>query len=207
MKYVDTERIAELLEPYAGDYAPSMLQLADIATYIETLLKWNARTNLTGIRTAEEMVTRHFGESWFAAHQLLAHNSTESVADIGSGAGFPGMVLKLFAPAIHLTLIESHGKKATFLKELSRTLEFTGVEVANQRAEQLDLQADLVTLRAVEKFEGILPIAARLVAPGGRLALLIGEAQFEVAQKKLPGEWRAINLPEATARILAIRSS
>lgn len=206
MKYVDTERIAELLEPYAGDYAPSVLQLADISTYIDMLLKWNARTNLTGIRAPEEMVRRHFGESWFAAHQLLAHNSTESVVDIGAGAGFPGMVLKLFAPAIHLMLVESHGKKATFLKELSRVLEFTGVEVANERAEHLSVQAGLVTLRAVEKFEDILPVASRLTAPGGRLALMIGAAQFEAAQTILPGKWRVIDFPEAEARVLAVRS-
>ena len=203
---MDTERIAELLEPYSGEAsAPSVMQLANISTYIDILTKWNARTNLTAIRDPEEMVRRHFGESWFAARQLLAHSSTGTVIDVGSGAGFPGLVLKLFAPGIHLTLVESQNKKATFLKEAVRHLQLANVEVANIRAENLGQVAELVTLRAVERFESVLPIAARLVRPGGELAALIGSEQFEEARRLVSGDWREpVAIPSSSSRVVAV---
>jgi len=205
---VDTARIAELLAPYSGEAStPSMEQLVYISTYVNLLLKWNARTNLTGIRSAEEIVERHFGESWFAARHLLPHTSTSTVIDVGSGAGFPGMVLKIFAPAIHLTLVESQNKKATFLKEAVRQVELSGVEVLGVRAETLGRQAELVTLRAVERFEQIISTAARLVTPGGQLALLIGGSQIDLAKQLVAGDWGApIAVPNSSSRVLVVCS-
>src|SRR5208282_2318861 len=124
----------------------SATQLQNISTYIDILLRWNARINLTAIRNQEEIVTRHFGESLFAASHLFpkiypvtsvssvvkdvdvdldvaeARSPKARLADLGSGAGFPGIPIKLWSPNISLTLIESNHKKATFLRELSRTL-------------------------------------------------------------------------------------
>jgi 16S rRNA (guanine527-N7)-methyltransferase len=163
-----------------------------VSAYLDLLLRWNARTNLTAIRAPEEITTRHFGESLFAAQQISpAGNSPESnapttLADVGSGAGFPGLPIKLWAPQLHVTLIESHQKKATFLREVIRTLNLSGVEVLATRAEQITQTFDTVTLRAVERFDQILPTAARLVRPGGRLSLLIGEDQIPTAQTLLP---------------------
>src|SRR6202044_2663221 len=87
------------------------------------------------------------------------------VADIGSGAGFPGVPIKLWAPNIALTLIESNHKKATFLREVARSLTLTNVNILNVRAEEVAQRFDLVTLRAVERFADTLPDAARLLAP------------------------------------------
>jgi 16S rRNA (guanine527-N7)-methyltransferase len=117
------------------------------------------------------------------------------VADIGSGAGFPGIPIKLWAPDIHLTLIESNHKKAAFLREVARTLTLTNVNVQIIRAEDLahsrqDATAspdfDVVTLRAVERFDTILPVAASLVAPAGRLALLVSSSQVSSARVTMP---------------------
>ena len=94
--------------------------------------------------------------------------------------------MKLWAPQIFLTLIESNHKKATFLREIVRALTLTDVNIKNARADALSETFDLVTLRAVEQFESILPTAATLVAPGGRLALLIGSSQIADALKSLP---------------------
>src|ERR1700690_3370103 len=118
-------RIATLLEPF---FEPSLeqslapAQLDQISTYIDLLLRWNARINLTAIRKEEEIVPRHFAESLFMARPLFASISTNPegapliahfamsgtihALDIGSGAGFPGLPLKIWAPHIHLTLIE-----------------------------------------------------------------------------------------------------
>src|SRR5262249_31150539 len=107
----------------------------------------------------------------------LAAGANDSLIDIGSGAGFPGLAIKIWVPELHVTLIESNQKKATFLREVCRTLTLTNVDVFDSRAEDFrGACADIVTMRAVERFDLILPIAASLVAPGGRLALLIGNA-------------------------------
>ena len=128
-----------------------------------------------------------------------------TVADLGSGAGFPGLPIKLHAPHIRLTLIESNLKKATFLREVIRALKLANAEVFNGRAADFPAaSADLVTLRAVERFEDALPGAARLLAPGGTLALLIGAPQARLATELLPGFiWQQpINLPLSRSRTL-----
>jgi 16S rRNA (guanine527-N7)-methyltransferase len=277
-------RIAELLRPFLGPangrFKPALSEakglttndLACISTYIDLLIRWNARVNLTAIRDPESIVTRHFGESFFAAQHLfptrvgtaapgcpaerssaaarapdmsaLAHsgraalqrratgkeeipalapaaaasdqqpttNDRHTLADLGSGAGFPGLPIKLWAPEIALTLIESNHKKAAFLREVARALTLTDVNIQAARAETLTAAAfDVVTLRAVERFAATLPIAARLVAPGGRLALLISAAQLDQARASLPRfSWttpKPIPLSDSRVLIVAHRPS
>jgi len=225
---MEPERIADLLAPFLASStllsepchseAPgaeesavlTAAQLQSISTYIDILQRWNARINLTAIRDVEEIVTRHFGESLFAARHLVPTSSSVvkalEVADVGSGAGFPGIPIKLWAPEIVLTLIESNHKRASFLKEVTRALTLTNVNIQTARAEALTgASFDVVTLRAVERFESVLPVAARLVAPGGRLALLIGQIQLPQAQLTLPAlDWsQPIPFPTSHARVLA----
>jgi 16S rRNA (guanine527-N7)-methyltransferase len=212
--------LAESSEHEAAVLSPKQLQ--DISTYIDILLKWNAHINLTAIRDPEDIVPRHFGESLFAARRLFPLNSSVSsvppacpdagrvvkklsLADIGAGAGFPGLPIKLWAPHISLTLVESNHKKVTFLREVTRALTLTDVDIQNARAESLTgTSFDVVTLRAVEKFQTILPAAATLLAPGGRLALLIGAAQVEKARTTLPTlSWAdPTPIPQSRARVL-----
>lgn len=202
---MDAARIASLLEPYAPGL--SAAQLAQVSAYLELLLRWNVRINLTAVRDEENIVTRHFGESLFAARQLFPSSDMSTrVIDLGSGAGFPGLPLKIYAPALRLVLIESHNKKAAFLNEVVRALEFRQVQVFCDRAEDFSDRAELVTLRAVERFAAVLPIAARLVAPAGRLALLIGAPQVAAAQARLPHfSWSApVDLPGSSQRVLLV---
>ena len=214
---VNPARIAELLAPFlqALPGPPTSLteaQLEKVSAYLDLLLRWNARINLTAVRDPESMVTRHFGESFFAARQLLARSQESAVRgqvriiDFGSGAGFPGLPLKIFAPAIALTLIESSRKKAAFLKEVVRALALTVVDVFAGRGEDFTSIADLVTLRAVERYERALGIGARLVAPAGRLALLIGSPQAACTPQLLPTfSWQPpIPIPQSSARVLLV---
>lgn len=199
----------------------SPAQLQHISTYIDILLRWNARINLTAIRDPEQIVTRHFGESLFAASHLFpvpasvspvpsvvgGVDPTSTLADIGSGAGFPGLPIKLWAPHISVTLIESNHKKAAFLREITRALTLTDVNIQTARAETLTGPAyDVITLRAVERFESILLTAAALVAPAGRLALLIGISQHRKARSTLPAfSWSdPVPIPHSHARVLLI---
>ena len=207
---MDTARIAALLEPFIGT-SLTEVQLQQISTYIDLLQHWNARINLTAVRKEEEIVTRHFGESLFMARHLFpeAHSQATAphVLDIGSGAGFPAIPLKLWAPQIHLAMIESNHKKAAFLREVARTLTLTNVNVITERTEallqrQTAPKADVVTLRAVEHFEAILPQAIAFLAPAGRLALLISESQL-LSLTTL--KWSSpIPIPNSVQKILAV---
>jgi 16S rRNA (guanine527-N7)-methyltransferase len=209
MHYVDSGQIRELLKPYTLDLSPPLAIYDQLSAYLDLLVRWNARTNLTAVRDPKHIVTRHFGESLFAAQVLVVEcglgaapqpggphrpvvgssagaplkpsfglSGTQepppgsTLADFGSGAGFPGLPIKLVVPSLHVTLIESQNKKATFLKEVIRALGLEGVEVFNGRAEQWGKTADFVTMRAVDKFESMLPVARQLLRPGGRLCAL-----------------------------------
>jgi 16S rRNA (guanine527-N7)-methyltransferase len=200
---VDTAVIRLLLEPFA-DLDEQRLFL--ISKYIDLLLKWNARINLTAVRVPEEMVQRHFGESLFAARRLLSGGMAQHAVDVGSGAGFPGVPIALLAPSLRVTLVESSQKKATFLRELIRTLDLKNVEVFNDRAERYAHVADLVTMRAVETFDKALGVAARLVQSRGRIALMIGSSQVSEGKGLLPTmEWEEpIAVPGGHSRILLV---
>lgn len=208
---MDTPRIVALLEPFLNEpflekQSLTESQLNQISTYIDLLLRWNARINLTAIRDPEEIVTRHFGESLFLARHLfeLRLGGPARVLDIGSGAGFPAIPLKIWAPTIHLTMIESNHKKAAFLREVTRSLTLTNVNVIAERAETVSAQADVVTLRAVERFETILPQALRFLAPGAKLALLIGESQIPHLSAPTLNWQPPISIPQTRSRVLAI---
>ena len=203
------DAIAALLAPYLGDGRLSDAQLAQLEAYLDLLLRWNARTNLTAVREPENIVSRHFGESLFAARQLFSGHrplTTGHCSDLGSGAGFPGLPLKIWAPAIHLTLIESQNKKATFLREVVRALQLKDVDVFAGRGEELDRKFELVTLRAVEHFESALDTAVGLLSPGGRVALLIGSSQADTARNHASQlQWsEPLPVPLSSARILLV---
>jgi 16S rRNA (guanine527-N7)-methyltransferase len=220
---MDTTRIVALLKPFLSAPLPAE-QLEYISTYIDILVRWNQKLNLTAVRDPEEIVTRHFGESLFAAQLLFGchvgsnavarehaspspHKSDFAVVDVGSGAGFPGLPLKLCDPALRLTLIESNHKKATFLREVVRALGLREANVSASRAEDFPANsADLVTLRAVERFAFILPTASRLVRPGGRLALFIGQSQVIESVSLTPEfKWQQpVPVPLSTGRVLLI---
>jgi len=200
---MEASALRELLARFipAGELDDALL--ASIQIHLDLLIRWNQRINLTAVRSPEEMVLRHFGESLFAARQLFPRDSTRDVFDLGSGARFPGLPLKYWAPQLRLTLIEGHGKKATFLREVGRALQLPDVTVLNARAESCSGRASLVTMRAVEKFDLALVAGSKLLAPGGSLAVLIGEAQRERALAILPaGDSAAVRLPSSDQRIL-----
>ncbi|MBZ5511951.1 MAG: 16S rRNA (guanine(527)-N(7))-methyltransferase RsmG [Acidobacteriia bacterium] len=220
-------RIAALLSPFLGGASLSDSQLAQFAGYLDLLLRWNARINLTAVRDPEQIVTRHFGESLFAARHLYPFCSLATgdwhLLDIGSGPGFPGLPIKIWAPALSTTLLESNQRKATFLREVVRALQLTGVEVRAIRAEayagqianyKLQITNSVtVTLRAVERFHQILPTAVKLLqqfpAASRRLALLIGAAQVEPARALVGAlTWSdPVPIPASSQRVLLVGNS
>jgi 16S rRNA (guanine527-N7)-methyltransferase len=191
-------------------------QLERISTYIDLLLRWNQKLNLTSVRDPESIVTRHFGESIFAVQNLFAaspdapQSAGVRSVDVGSGAGFPGLPIKICLPDLAVTLIESNHKKATFLREVIRSLTLTDIDVFTGRAEVFPAHsAELVTLRAVERFETVLPAAARLVRFPGRIGLLIGQSQVSRVAALLPHfSWSdPLPIPGSAARVLLVGDS
>src|SRR5271163_1144863 len=157
MPTLSESAIANLLAPYLSEVPATLLP--QLSTYLDLLLKWNARTNLTAIRDPEEIIRRHFGESLFAGLHLAPEANT--VLDFGSGAGFPGLPIAILRPEIAVTLAESQNKKSTFLREAVRTIGLK-VEVWAVRVEAMpqDVHFHTVTLRAVDNMAVALSAAA-----------------------------------------------
>lgn len=277
---MDPSRISALLEPFFGPTGDRRLtadDLGKISTYIDLLLRWNARINLTSIRDPEQIVTRHFGESFFLARHLfpdpagveralvertpgpaerhafprsgeeillsapdaalnagfhpagdrsrLVARRSKLVIDLGSGAGFPALPIKIWAPHIHLTMIESNHKKAAFLREAIRALTLTDVDVIAERAESVAARlpspsgtaeppeeptfrpAEVVTFRAVERFNKILPLASKFLARKAQLAVLVSSAQLDGLRSLPSVEWATIHVPKSHHKMVALGST
>ncbi|SEG17497.1 16S rRNA m(7)G-527 methyltransferase [Bryocella elongata] len=174
---------------------------AQLQTYLDLLLRWNSRTNLTAIRDPREIVQRHFGESLFAGVVLsrrLAPGAT--LLDVGSGGGFPGLPIQLLRPDLRVTLAESQGKKASFLREAVRSLGLK-TEVFSARVETMPAGRlfDAVTLRAVDNMELAIRLASERIARPGWLAVL-GESQSPDVSFRFPIPGRESSFLEITER-------
>jgi len=170
-------RVRSLLRPFELELSSS--QIGQILTYLELLLLWNQKINLTAIRTPEECLTRHFGESLFLGRSAKLQGK---LLDIGSGAGFPGLALKIAFPDVAATLLEPVAKKRAFLKEVARACHMGSVDVRSERLEDFlrgesGHSFDVVTMRAVGRLAELVPAAAHCLKPGGRLCLWLSHEQ------------------------------
>ncbi|WNH48683.1 MULTISPECIES: 16S rRNA (guanine(527)-N(7))-methyltransferase RsmG [Stenotrophomonas] len=158
-----------------------------LLTYLTLLNRWNKTYNLTAIRDPLEMVTRHLLDS--LAMQPYLEQGT--LADLGTGPGLPGIPLAIARPQLQVTLVESNGKKARFMREAVRQLGLGNARVAESRAEALDEPAayDNLTARAMDTLAGIIAVGGHLLRPGGRLLAMKGVYPHdEIAQ--LPAGWQ-----------------
>jgi 16S rRNA (guanine527-N7)-methyltransferase len=171
--------------------------------YLELLLRWNARLSLTAIREPGQIIRRHFAECAFAAQHLPV--DIESLLDYGSGAGLPGIPFAICRPETRVTLAEAQGKKASFLREVVRTIG-TETEVYDGRVEKMAQGRPFhaVSMRAVEKMELAIPIALRMVE---RYLVLLTTERSAREYGKLAPELRwldPVRLPNSDQMILAI---
>ena len=190
-----------------------MLDMLD--QYAEILVEYNQKVNLTAITDPEGIEDKHFADS------LLLANLPETqgkLVDVGTGAGFPGVVAKIYKPELELTLMEPTGKRVDFLKYLCSELGLTGVEFAKERAEEAARkvwreQFDLVSARAVAALPMLAEYCLPLVKVGGNFLAMkgaSGEEELAVARgaiKKLGGEYketRTLHLPGGDTRTLIL---
>jgi 16S rRNA (guanine527-N7)-methyltransferase len=181
-------------------------QLAQIREYIHLLLQWNRSIGLTTIRDPTDIVRRHFGESMFATKLLPVENCR--LADVGTGAGFPGLAMKIAVPNIDAVLIESNKKKCAFLFEAVRTLGMENVEIRPERFERIrpaELDLDIVTSRAVGDFKQLLRWSEGALVQRGHNVLWVG-AEDATRLARIPGwTWQPpVHIPESQRRFILI---
>ena len=169
MKEPSSTDIVSLLAPYYPVEDKSLIE--HIRAYIPLLLGWNEKISLTKITDPVEIVRFHFGESLFAASALKIRDGR--LADVGSGAGFPGLPLAMAIPGLHATLIEASAKKAAFLSEVARRLYLPNVGVLRSRME--DVRGvepfDFICARAMGKHANLIRWSRDKLTPRGKLVL------------------------------------
>jgi 16S rRNA (guanine527-N7)-methyltransferase len=181
------------LAQYAADLFQITLtpaQVTQFQTYARELVVWNEKVNLTAITSPEGIEVRHFLDSLSVAKAATLKPGTR-VIDVGTGAGFPGLPLKIAYPEIELTLLEATGKKLTFLEAAAQAMGLTGVRTLHARAEEAGHMShqrahyDLVLARSVARLPVLLEYLLPLCKVGGRCIAMKGEtAPAEVADSK-----------------------
>jgi 16S rRNA (guanine527-N7)-methyltransferase len=173
---LDEATVRQLLEPFGLSLSTD--QIGQVIAYLELLLRWNKKINLTGILDATSCVSRHFGESLYLGRWVELKGK---LLDIGSGAGFPGLCLKIIFPDLWVTLLEPVAKKRAFLKEAARVCGMNFVEVRGERLEDFACLAppayDAATARAVGHLDELIPLASRCLKSGGDLFLWLSRQQ------------------------------
>ncbi len=183
-------------------------QIVLIHKYMAILRQWNEKLNLTAIRDPLEILYRHFCESMYAG--VAVSGDFGRLADIGTGAGFPGIPLKILRPEIELFLVESNIKKGTFLAEVVRELELTNARVLISRYEELSEELaplDCVCSRAVGDFGPFLEWAASEQLSARRSLLWIGGRDLDEVRKSVQWDWQEpIAVPHSLRRFLLVGS-
>lgn len=181
----------------------SARQIAQLSVYERELLEWNQKFNLTAIRDVEGIRVKHFLDSMSCA-LAWREQTPRRLVDVGTGAGFPGIVLKILYPSLKLTLVESVGKKANFCSHIVQTLGMEGVEVLAARAEEVGCSPkhrekyDWAVARAVASLPVLAEYLLPLVRVGGGMLAQKGESgplevqTAENALKLLGGRMRQL---------------
>jgi 16S rRNA (guanine527-N7)-methyltransferase len=181
-------------------------QILQIQQYIKILLTWNDKVNLTAIRDPLEILYRHFCESMFAG--ISVPIQLGRLADAGTGAGFPGLPLKILHPGLQVFLIESNIKKATFLAEVIRELELKDTQVLVRRYEELGEEIaplDFVCARALGEHTKFLDWAHSDRLAAKEVILWIGTNDLPNLHKIQTWVWREpIPVPNSLRRILLV---
>jgi 16S rRNA (guanine527-N7)-methyltransferase len=202
VKQLSNAIITRELRPY-GTIASTRL-CDQIRTYIELLLRWNQKTSLTTVTDPEEILRFHFGESLLAIPAVPIRHGR--LADVGSGAGFPAVPIRMVSENVSVILIESNQKKATFLAEIARELHLQNVEVRRSRMEDVrpdNESVDYISARAVRIDDEFLAWSRQLLNPTGSLVLWLGEADASRISQKSTWNWAdPIRIPHSDRRVI-----
>jgi 16S rRNA (guanine527-N7)-methyltransferase len=201
---ISQDQAADALRPYGVVLDTHLYK--NIVIYTSVLTQWNQKISLTTITEPSEIVKFHFGESLFAVS--AANIQDGRLADVGSGAGFPGLALAMANPRLEVTLIDSNAKKAAFLSEATRKMGLKNVKVTRSRMEELSpgpSAFDFVTSRAFGQFDELLAWSKSFLSDRGKLVLWLGHTDAKAIGHEGGWDWqRTLRIPNSEQRYLLV---
>jgi 16S rRNA (guanine527-N7)-methyltransferase len=203
VRALQSDEIQRTLRAYGFSANPAYCDR--VAVYMELLLRWNRKVSLTAVIEPQEILNFHFGESLVGIGAAGIANGR--LADLGSGAGFPGLAIAMAEPNLEAMLIESNAKKAAFLHEVLRELSLEKVRVYRGRSEEVSEaeRFDFVTARALGKHQESLEWAAKRLSLDGRAVLWVGSTGVEEIRGISGWEWgEPVQIPRTRGRFVAV---
>jgi 16S rRNA (guanine527-N7)-methyltransferase len=201
---ISNDQIEQSLRPYGVAISPEVIE--KIGTYVSLLIRWNRTISLTTVTNPAEILKFHFGESIFAASAVDFGQSR--LADVGSGAGFPGLPLAMVIPGLDVTLIESNAKKCAFLAEVAGELRLANVTVFRGRMDDFPEDSapfGFIAARALGHHEGLLAWANKRLTAHGKVVLWIGDDDARELSLKPDWNWsERILIPGSERRFLLV---
>lgn len=201
---ITIENVASALSPYCSTVSES--QCSQISAYIDLLTRWNRKISLTSLTDPNEILRFHVGESIFALQ--FCDFSSGRLADVGSGAGFPGLALKIFRPNLNVVLLEPNLKKCAFLAEVVRTLELRTVEILSKQFQQSSIEMyslQFISSRALAQSHHLISWSKSCLSANGSLILWLSAASASELREDSAFEWeKPIAIPGSQRRQILI---
>lgn len=181
-------------------------QLTKLNKFYELLIEWNEKINLTRIVEKEDVYLKHFYDSLTIA-KVIDLSKKESLCDVGTGAGFPGVVLKIVYPNLKITLVDSLLKRVNYLNEIIKELELDSIKAIHSRGEDFKEQFDVVTARAVANIEKLLGFTMHLVNKNGQFIAMKGNVDEELTEDVISKINKKYNIIEINKFLLPKENS
>ena len=179
---------------------PTEEQLSQLDKFYHLMLEWNEKINLTRITAEKEVYLKHFYDS-LTLNKVIDLKNVNTLCDVGTGAGFPGVVLKIVFPNLRITLIDSLLKRVNYLNEIIKELKLQDIEAIHSRGEDYKGEFDVVTSRAVANIEKLVDYTMHLVSKNGVFVAMKGNIDKELTEsvaKKLNKKYRIIKIEKFT---------
>ena len=174
----------------------SAYQLDKLEKFYKLLVEWNNKINLTRIIDKEDVYLKHYYDS-LTINKVIDLNEVETLCDVGSGAGFPGIVLKIFYPHLKITLVDSLQKRVNYLNEIIKELDLQDIKAIHVRGEDYKEKFDVVTSRAVANIEKLMKYTMHLLNKNGVLVALKGNIEEELTEeveKRLSKKYKIVKI-------------
>jgi len=174
----------------------SAYQLDKLDKFYKLLVEWNQKINLTRIIDKEDVYLKHFYDS-LTINKVIDLNKVETLCDVGTGAGFPGIVLKIFYPHLKITLVDSLQKRVNYLNEVIKELDLKDIKAIHVRGEEFKENFDVVTARAVANIEKLMKYTMHLLNKNGVLIALKGNIDEELTEdveKRLSKKYKIVKV-------------
>ncbi len=182
---------------------PTKEQLSQLDKFYHLMLEWNEKINLTRITAEKEVYLKHFYDS-LTLNKVVDLKNVNTLCDVGTGAGFPGVVLKIVFPNLKITLVDSLQKRVNYLNEIIKELKLQDIEAIHSRGEDYKGEFDVVTSRAVANIERLVDYTMHLVSKNGVFVAMKGNIDKELTEsvaKKLNKKFRIIKIEKFTLPI------